>query len=61
MRGWYKVTVVLPPPPSRVTIAIMTLERFELFWNVPLPGDPIPVGVLPFLVNDDIPEDEEIA
>ena len=39
----------------------MAAERAELCQHVPLPGYPIPVGNLPFLVDDDIPEDEEIA
>ena len=50
-----------PPPPARVAIATMTAERVELYRHVPPLGQPIPVGVQPFLVDDSILEDEEIA
>ena len=50
-----------PPPPARVAIATMTAERVELYRPVPPLGQPIPVGVQPFLVDDSILEDEEIA
>ena len=39
----------------------MTLEMEDLYRHVPPLVDPIPVGDLPFLVNDIIPEDEEIT
>ena len=32
-----------------------------MYRYVPLPGKPIPVGVQPFLVDESIPEDKEIA
>ena len=55
MRGWYKAAVNRPPPPARVDLATMTKEREELYWQVLLSGDPIPVGELPLLVDDGIP------
>ena len=61
MQGWYKDAIEHPPPPSIVSLAKMTGEREELYRHVPSPGEPIPVGDLTFLVDDDIPEDEEIA
>ena len=61
MRGWYKDAVELPPPPARVSPATMMAEREDLYRHVPPPEDPIPVEDLPFLVDDDIPEDKEIA
>ena len=61
MWGCYKAAVDRPPPPSRVDLSTMTAERGEIYQNVPLPGYPIPVGDLPFLVDDDISEDEEIT
>ena len=63
MRGWYKESVNRHPPPSRVALATMTAEREELHRHVPSPVDPIPVEdpPFPFLVNDSIPEDEEIT
>ena len=39
----------------------MTAEREEICRHVPPLGEPIPVGDLPLLVDDYIPEDEEIA
>ena len=41
----------------------MTTEKEELYWHVPSPGYPIPVGdpTFPLLVDDSIPENEEIA
>ena len=44
-----------PPPPARVDLATITVEREEIYQHVPPPGEPIPVGDLPFLVDDDIP------
>ena len=49
------------PPPSIVAISIMTAERVELYQHVPLPGQPIPVGVQPLPVDDSIPEVKKIA
>ena len=37
-----------------------TKEREELYAKVPPPGDPIPINVDPFEINDAIPEDVEI-
>ena len=39
----------------------MTTEREDIYQYVPPPGEPIPVGDLTLLVDDGIPEDEEIA
>ena len=48
-------------PPEIVVIATMTTERFNLYRPVPTPGQPINVGLHPFLVKDSIPEDQDIA
>ena len=58
---WYKDAVDRTPPPDRVTITTMTTERVEIYQHVPPPGEIIPVGDIPFLMDDVIPEDEEIA
>ena len=62
MQGWYKEAVDRPPPSARVALATMPAEREELYRNVPSPGEPIPVENPPFhlLVDDSIPEDEDI-
>ena len=39
----------------------MTAEREELYWHVPSPGEPIPVGDLPLSVYDGILEYEDIT
>ena len=61
MRVWYKDAVDRPPPPTRLALTTMTSEREELYRYFPSPGEPIPVGELPFSVDDGIPEDEYIA
>ena len=61
MRGWYKDAVDLPPPRSRVAPATMTEKMEELYRHEPPLVEPIPVGDLPFLMDDNILEDEEIA
>ena len=58
---WYKDAVYRTPPPDRVTITTMTTERVEIYQHVPPPGEIIPVGDILFLMDDVIPEDEEIA
>ena len=50
-----------PPPPAIVDVATMKAERVKLYRRVPPMGQPIPVGVQPFVVDDSIPEDKEIA
>ena len=50
-----------PPPQSRLDIAVMTEERVDVYWNDTPPVQPIPVGLQPLLVDDFIPEYEEIA
>ena len=60
MWGWYKDAVDHPPPPSIVALATMTAKREELYLHAPPLGEPIPLEDLPFLVDYDIPEDEEI-
>ena len=61
MRGWYRDALDCPPPPARVSIATMTVERVEMFWHIPMLGHPITVGVQLFPVEKSIPEEEDIA
>ena len=49
------------PPAARVALATTTAEREDIYRHVPPPGETIPVGDFCFFVDDDIPEDEEIA
>ena len=61
MPRWYKSVEDRPPPPSRVAIATITAEKFEIYRYVAPAGDPIPVGDLPFLVDYSVPKDEDIT
>ena len=61
MWEWYKYDVDHSLPPSRVAITTMTSDRFMIYRQVPPPGQPIPVRVPPFLLNDSIPENKEIT
>ena len=38
----------------------LTEERAELYAHTPPPGRPIPIEVAPFLVDDNIPGEEDI-
>ena len=50
-----------PPPPARTTIKGMMSDRVALYRHVPPPVRTIPVEVTPFLVEDSIPEEAEVA
>ena len=60
MKGWYRVTEDRAPKPCHESMEKQTKEREELYAKVPPPGDPIPINVDPFEINDAIPEDAEI-
>ena len=62
MRVWYKDAVDRPPPPSILAPAKMTSEREDLYRNFRPPVELIPLRKPPFhlLVDDSIPEDEDI-
>ena len=60
MQVWYMTTVDRPPPPAIVALATMTAEREDLYWHVPPPGELIPVGKLPLLVDYGILENGDI-
>ena len=46
-----------PPPPYRVAIATIMVERFELYQHITPPVEPIPVVYLHLLVDDAILDD----
>ena len=58
-RGGTKTRVT--PPPSRITIDWMTVERVESYLHVPLSVRPIHVEVTPFPVKESIPRESYIA
>jgi len=37
-----------------------TTERVELYEKVPPPGDPIPINIEPFEINDEAPGEVEL-
>ena len=49
------------PPPVRVTIKHMTVDRVDLYRHIPLPGRPIPVVITPFPVEEYLPGNEDIS
>ena len=48
------------PPPARVTLKRITVERVKLYSYIPSPGTNIPISVQPFPVDDFVPLEEEI-
>ena len=60
MEGWYKAAVYPAPPPAQVTLKRITVERVDLYPQVPPPGENIPVSDEPFQVEDSEPTEDEI-
>ena len=60
IKGWYKAAVKHAPPPARVTLERITLERVELYSQVLPPGTNIPISVQPFPVDNSVPTEDKI-
>ena len=60
IKGWYKAAVDCAPPPARVTLDRITVERVTLYIYVTPPGENIPISVKPFPVDDSVPEEDDI-
>ena len=60
LKGWYKAAVNRAPLPARATLERITAERVDLYIYMPSPGTNIPVSVMPFLVDDLVPTEENI-
>ena len=60
IKGWYRATVDLSPPPARVTLERITVDWVDLYSYVPPPGANIPISVEPFQVEDSVPTEDEI-
>ena len=60
LKGCYKAAVNRAPPPARATLERITAERVDLYSYVPSPGTNIPVSVIPVLVDDSVPTEDEI-
>ena len=62
IRGWQRKSEDQPPPPPvRVMIGRMATERADLYRRVTPTGRIISVAVTPFMLDDSIPEEEEVA
>ena len=60
MKGWYKAAVDRMPLPTWVTPNQIMVELFDLYRQVPPPGENIPVSVKLFQVEDLVPTEDEI-
>jgi hypothetical protein len=61
LQSWYKHAGDRPPRPTRLDIRKVTNEYKELYQRNPPIEDPIDAHVAPFSINDDIPDNSEIA
>ena len=48
------------PPPARVTLERVTVDRLELYSYVPPPGTNIPISVQPFPLDNSVPMEDNI-
>jgi len=60
IKGWYQVAEDRAPKSCHQLMEQQTKERVELYTKVPPPGDPIPINIDPFEMNDEVPTDEEL-
>jgi hypothetical protein len=60
LKGWYTAASDRLPKPCHASMDKQTAEIVELYRKVPPPGDPIPINVEPFDLDDSIPEDAAI-
>ena len=51
MKGWYKAAANRAPPSAQFNLKRKTAERFDLYLQIPPPGDNIPIFVDPFQVE----------
>ena len=60
LKGWYRNAGEAAARPCFQTMERQTKEREELYGRVPPPGDPIPINVDPFIIDDGVPTNDEI-
>ena len=60
LKVWYNHTGNRPPKPSREALDRVTQTWETLYQEEDAPGDPLPIHVTPFEVNDNQPTEEEI-
>ena len=60
LKGWYAQASDRLPKPCYDSMVKQTAERVKLYEKVPPPGDPIPINVDPFDLDDSVPDDVAI-
>ena len=60
LQGWYQAAVNRAPPPARVTLERIKVERLDLYIYVPTLGANITISVETFLLDDSVPTEDDI-
>lgn len=60
LSGWYRRSGGKPPRPTRKDLNLIQSQFLCLYCHEEPPGDPLPIHVSPFHVDDGIPNDNEI-
>ena len=60
LRGWYRDCGGIPSKPIKSDLRRTRAEFESLYTATPSVGEPIPIHINPFPVNDDVPSEEEI-
>ena len=60
VQGWYRDVEDRGPTPCRESMTRQTKEQEELYTKVEPPGEPIPINVEPYSINDETPGDAEL-
>jgi hypothetical protein len=60
LRGWYRKLGTKPPKPTRKDINLIRSQFLNIYQEEKPPGNPIPVHITPFHVNDNIPDEDEV-
>ena len=60
MKGWYKATDNRAPPPAWLTFKWIIEACVALYWQVPPPGENIPISTEPFQVDYSVPTEDKI-
>ncbi len=60
LKGWYRAATKMQAKPCYYTMERQMLERVDLYVRRDSPGDPLPINVTPFVINDDAPTDGEL-
>ena len=61
LQGWYRDVTKVAPKPCFQTVDQQTRDHKLIYRYVPSPGDPIPVNMDPWDVEDGRPLDAEVC